>query len=104
IELDAQTKEIAVKSAKATGAEICGVDILNSIRGPLVLETNISPGLQGITKATKINVADSIAKYLHKQALLRKEKIQEKETKNVMNNVNNEGELISNLDYRGTRI
>lgn len=103
-ELNVETKEIAVKAAKATGAEICGVDILESIRGPLVLETNVSPGLQGITKATKIDVADGIAKYLYKETLKRKEKIHQIETKNVMNEVNNEGDMIINLDFRGTRI
>ncbi|MFT4261294.1 MAG: ATP-grasp domain-containing protein [Candidatus Woesearchaeota archaeon] len=103
-ELDSNTKQIAIKAAKATGAEICGVDILDSIRGPLVLETNVSPGLQGITKASKIDVADKIAKHLYEQALMRKNKKQKIETKNVMNEVNNEGELITNLDFRGTRI
>lgn len=103
-ELDSHTKEIAIKAAKATGAEICGVDILLSGRGPLILETNVSPGLQGITKATKIDVADAIAKYLYKEAKQKKDKTQEVEKKNVMNEVNNEGELISTIDFRGNRM
>ncbi len=103
-DLDQNTKDIAVKAAKATGAEICGVDILESIRGPLVLETNVSPGLQGITKATKIDVADKIARYLYKETVNKKNKQQKIETKNVMSEVNNGGELITSLDYRGTRI
>ncbi len=62
--LDTQTKKIAVKAAKAVGAEVCGVDILEGFKGPVVLEVNISPGLQGITSATKVDIADKIAKYL----------------------------------------
>lgn len=65
VKLDYKTKELAVKTAKAIGANICAVDILKSKKGPLVIEVNLSPGLQGITEATKINVADRIAKYLY---------------------------------------
>jgi len=65
VELDKQTKDIAIKTAKAVGASICAVDILRSNKGPLVIEVNLSPGLQGITEATKINVADKIARYLY---------------------------------------
>lgn len=63
--LDEHTKKIAIKTAKAIGAEICGVDILEGHKGPMVIEVNLSPGLQGITKATGIDVADKIAQYLH---------------------------------------
>jgi len=40
------------------------VDILESVKGPVVIEVNVSPGLQGITDVTKVDVADKIAKYL----------------------------------------
>ena len=103
-ELDNNTKEIAIKAAKATGAQICGVDILESVRGPLVLETNVSPGLQGITKASKVDVSDKIARYLYKESLKRYEGKQEKDKKDVMNSVNNEGDVITALDFRGQRI
>ena len=63
-ELDAETEQIAIKSARAIGAEICGVDILDSGGKPQVIEVNLSPGLGGITKYTKKNVALEIAKYL----------------------------------------
>ena len=103
-EIDEHTKQIAVKAAKAIGAEICGVDILQGFRGPLVIEANISPGLQGITKATKVEVADYIAKYLFEQTKLRKEAKNNKDKKEAMADINNESKIITNLDFRGTRI
>jgi ribosomal protein S6--L-glutamate ligase len=65
VKLDYKTKELAVKTANVLGAKICAVDILKGKKGPLVIEVNLSPGLQGITEATKIDVADEIAKYLY---------------------------------------
>ncbi len=103
-ELDEKTKDIAVKAAKATGAEICGVDILQSIRGPLVIETNISPGLQGITAATKIDLADKIAKHLFERTKEKYSKESEKRKKEVMSDLNNEGTIITNPDFRGDKI
>ena len=68
IELSSQNKRIAIETAKAIGAEICGVDILESeVKGSLVIEVNLSPGLQGIMKSTDIDVADKIAKYLYQR-------------------------------------
>ena len=63
-ELDPDTEHIAIKSAKAIGAEICAVDILDRGGKPQVIEVNLSPGLEGITKATKKNIAHHLAKYL----------------------------------------
>lgn len=103
--LDDETKKIAVKAAKATGAEVCGVDILNSeIRGPLIIETNISPGLQGITKATKIDIADRIARHLYERTVDWKSGLDETNKKDIMDDVNKESTLISTLDFRGSRI
>ena len=67
VELDSKTKAIAVKVAKALNADICGVDIIESVKGPLVLEVNLSPGIQGISAATSINIADEIAKFLFRK-------------------------------------
>jgi ribosomal protein S6--L-glutamate ligase len=103
-EIDEHTKQIAIKAAKAIGAEICGVDILQSFKGPLVIEANISPGLQGITKATKVDVANLIAKYLFEQTKLRKNVKDSKDKKEVMADINNENVVITNLDFRGARI
>src|SRR3989344_5314062 len=66
--LDEKTKRIAIETAVSIGAEICAVDILESAKGPLVIEANLSPGLQGITKATGVDVADKIAKYLFEKS------------------------------------
>lgn len=104
IEIDEHTKQIAIKAAKAIGAEICGVDILQSFKGPLVIEANISPGLQGITKATKVDVADRIAKYLYNQTKQRYDVKSSKDKKEVMADINNENVIITNLDLRGARI
>lgn len=102
--LDYETKKIAVKAAKATGASICGVDILEGPKGPLVIETNISPGLQGITKVTGVDVADKIASHLYDKA---KERLQSKDDINkreIMASVNNKGRIITSLDIRANRI
>jgi ribosomal protein S6--L-glutamate ligase len=67
-ELSKEEKKAAIKAAKAMGLAVAGVDLLQSSRGPLILEVNSSPGLEGIEKATGINVAESIIKYLEKHA------------------------------------
>ncbi len=56
----------AIISAKTMGLSVAGVDMLQSKRGPLVLEVNASPGLEGIEKTTKVNVARKIIKHLQK--------------------------------------
>ncbi|VAW35088.1 Ribosomal protein S6--L-glutamate ligase [hydrothermal vent metagenome] len=64
IKLTAVETATAIKSAKAMGLGVAGVDMLQSKRGPLVLEVNASPGLEGIEKTTKVNVAREIIKYI----------------------------------------
>jgi len=56
----------AMKAAKVMGLNVAGVDILRSKRGPLIMEVNSSPGLEGIEKYTEKNVASSIIKYIEK--------------------------------------
>jgi ribosomal protein S6--L-glutamate ligase len=56
----------ALKAAKALGLGVCGVDMLQSARGPLILEVNSSPGLEGIESATKKDIAASIIKYIER--------------------------------------
>jgi ribosomal protein S6--L-glutamate ligase len=68
VTLDYKSKELAIKTAKAIGAKICAVDILKGKDGPSVIEVNLSPGLQGITEATGINVAEKMAEYLYESA------------------------------------
>ena len=57
IKITAEEKKLAVKAAKVLGLHIAGVDIIRSNRGPLVLEVNSSPGLEGIEKATGKDIA-----------------------------------------------
>ena len=63
-ELNDLEKENAVKAAKVLGLSVAGFDLIQSNRGPLVLEVNSSPGLEGIEKASGIDVADKIIEYL----------------------------------------
>jgi ribosomal protein S6--L-glutamate ligase len=64
IKLSPVEKKAALGAAKALGLDIAGVDMLQSDRGPLILEVNSSPGLEGIEKATGINIAGEIVKYI----------------------------------------
>jgi len=102
--LDRKTQKTAIEAAKAMGVEICGVDILESMRGPMVLEINLSPGLQGITKATKIDIADKIAKYLSEKAKQRTQTKKQETSKKVVREILPEQEILAKLDFRGDRI
>lgn len=66
-------KKMAVKAAKAMGLHICGVDMMRSERGPLVLEVNASPGF-GIEKVTGRDVASKIIEYIEHNAPRRRSK------------------------------
>lgn len=68
VKLTPQERTIAVASAKAMGLKVAGVDLLRSNHGPLVLEINSSPGLEGIEKATQINIAGKIIQYIETHA------------------------------------
>lgn len=72
IRLTKNERETAIAAAASMGLTVCGVDILPSDRGPLVLEVNSSPGLEGIEKATKKDIAGEIIIYLEKQFELKK--------------------------------
>ncbi len=86
VQLDKKTETAAIESAKLLGLTVAGVDLLESVRGPLVIEVNSSPGLQGIEKATGINVAGKIIeaaekKYQRKAKLKEKSKAKKKKKK-----------------------
>lgn len=108
-EPDPITRRIAVKAAECIGADILAVDMLESATGPKVIEVNLSPGLQGITKATGINVADKIAKFLHKKTKEHYEGKKLAGTSQVfkdlgIDNSDKIKEIITHLDFRGHRI
>ncbi|WP_055434694.1 30S ribosomal protein S6--L-glutamate ligase [Lacinutrix algicola] len=66
IELTDEEENAALKAAKSLGLGICGVDLLQSARGPLILEVNSSPGLEGIEAATKKDIASTIIRYIER--------------------------------------
>lgn len=72
IKLTPEERSTAVRAAKAMGLRVAGVDMLRSNHGPVVMEVNSSPGLEGIEKATEVDVAAKIIEYLEKNAALGK--------------------------------
>ena len=66
IKLTEEEELTAIKSAKALNLGVAGVDMLQSKRGPLVLEVNSSPGLEGIERATHYDIAGEIISYLER--------------------------------------
>ncbi len=66
VKLTAEEKSTAIKAAKKLGLAIAGVDMLQSSRGPLVMEVNSSPGLEGIEGATKVDIAAKIIEYVER--------------------------------------
>ncbi|GIL24670.1 MAG: putative alpha-L-glutamate ligase [Bacteroidota bacterium] len=68
VELDRHEKHAAIEAAKKMGLGVAGVDLLPSKRGPLIIEVNSSPGLEGIEGATKVDIAGKIYQYLEKHA------------------------------------
>ena len=63
VELSEEEETIALKSAKVLGLGIAGVDILRSKNGPLIIEVNSSPGLEGIEGVTRVKIAESIVDF-----------------------------------------
>ncbi|MDH5834599.1 30S ribosomal protein S6--L-glutamate ligase [Luteimonas kalidii] len=60
IDTTPEERDVAVRAARAVGLGIAGVDLIRSRRGPLVLEVNASPGLEGIEEATGVDIAGKI--------------------------------------------
>src|SRR5690606_28481510 len=68
IRLSKEEKRVAVEAAKAMGLSVAGVDMLQSSRGLLILEVNSSPGLEGIEKATGLDIAGRIIEFVEQGA------------------------------------
>jgi ribosomal protein S6--L-glutamate ligase len=64
VEITEEEKNMAVRAAHIIGLNVAGIDIVRSNRGPLIMEVNASPGLEGIEKASGINVADEIIQFI----------------------------------------
>ena len=74
IELTPEEEAAAINAAKTMGLPVAGVDMLQSKRGPLIIEVNSSPGLQGIEKATGVDIATKIIKHIEKGVKKQQEK------------------------------
>lgn len=68
IKLSTEERATALRAARSMGLNVCGVDMLRSNHGPVVMEVNSSPGLEGIEKATGIDVAGQIIAFIEKHA------------------------------------
>lgn len=108
VQLSREVTKLAITTAWALGADICGVDILESPLGPLVIEANISPGLQGLSKVSSVDIPDEIAKFLFFKT---QEKVEERKRRGageVMRELDLDPEavqeIISTLQFRGEKI
>ncbi len=114
ITLTREISTLAIKTAQALGADICGVDILEGPLGPVVIEANISPGLQGLNSVCQINIPREIAKYFYEQTIEVLNKRKKDTNRDVMNHLDLEDvsssesqpsqDLITNLVFKGERI
>ncbi|MCZ4280622.1 30S ribosomal protein S6--L-glutamate ligase [Kiloniella laminariae] len=68
IKISPEERSTAIRAAKSMGLNVCGVDMLRSNHGPVVMEVNSSPGLEGVEKATGIDIAGLIIEFLEKNA------------------------------------
>lgn len=68
IKISPEERSTALRSAKAMGLNVCGVDMLRANHGPVVMEVNSSPGLEGVEKATGIDIAGQIIGFLEARA------------------------------------
>jgi len=68
IKITPEERSTAVRAARAMGLNVAGVDMLRSNHGPVVMEVNSSPGLEGVEKATGIDVAGKIIDFIEKNA------------------------------------
>ncbi|WP_430908536.1 RimK family alpha-L-glutamate ligase [Maribacter sp. 2-571] len=72
VKLSAKEQFIALNATKHIGLGVAGVDLIRSKKGPLLIEVNASPGLQGIEAATGVNVAQEIIKYVERNGKSRR--------------------------------
>ena len=70
IELSQAEEQAALRATKTLGLAIAGVDLLQSDSGPMILEVNSSPGLEGIEKATQKDIATAIIRYIERKVAL----------------------------------
>jgi len=71
---------MAIQSARELKLSVAGVDIIRSKKGPMILEVNSSPGLEGIENASQVNVAEQIIKYIERRQSHKREEIKNVQT------------------------
>ncbi len=74
VRISRQERAVAVRATRAMGLNVAGVDLLRSNRGPLVIEVNASPGLEGIETITGVDVARLIIEYIETECALQKDR------------------------------
>src|SRR3989344_1127494 len=107
--LTMEATKIAIETAKALKAEICGVDMLEGPFGPVVIEANISPGLQGINSVSTIDIPNEMAIFLYqkaKEAVYKKNNIDADEVLREISleTQSNPQSIVTSLSFRGERI
>ena len=68
VKISPEERSTAVRAAKSLGLNVCGVDMLRTNHGAVVMEVNSSPGLEGVEKATGIDIAGKVIEFLEKEA------------------------------------
>ena len=66
--LPPEFRKTALAAARVLGLRVAGVDMIESAEGPMVMEVNSSPGLEGIEKATGLNVAETVIEHIEREA------------------------------------
>lgn len=64
VEITDEERHMAIRCAHIIGLNVAGIDIVRSNRGPLIMEVNASPGLEGIEKSTQVDIASEIIKFI----------------------------------------
>ena len=93
VQLNEEFVSVALSAANILGMDIAGVDLLESANGPLVLEVNSSPGLEGIEGASRVTVAGAVAEHLNKR--LEAVERQNKEEEELTNSSSDESSVIT---------
>lgn len=78
VRLSKAERQTALKAARCMGLNVAGVDILRSNNGPVVMEVNSSPGLEGIEAASEVDVATAMIEYLEQQVVRQRQKLMDK--------------------------
>ena len=69
LRLPAEFRKTALAAARVLGLRVAGVDLIESKDGPMVMEVNSSPGLEGIQKTTGVNVATEIIEHIEQEVI-----------------------------------